>query len=83
MGGIDLGTEKIEFQSGMDLSHFRRMETPAVMSAGKTGDGVHMGHLKPFLPQFFVKGFPDPLQAGGGMEIQMDLPETQLFFCTH
>jgi hypothetical protein len=58
------------------------MITVSVMAAGKTGDRIYMGSLKPFLPQFFIEFFPDPGDQRRRMKVKMYLPEIQ-FISVH
>jgi hypothetical protein len=82
VAGIHLCPEQIEVQSGVHFAHLCGVITVSVMTAGKTGDGVHMGGLQSLLPQFFVKTFPDPGNERGGMKVKVDLTEIQ-FISVH
>jgi hypothetical protein len=80
--GIHLCPEQIEIQSRVHFPHLCGMITVSVMAAGKTGDRIHMGSLKPFLPQFFIEFFPDPGDQRRRMKVKMHLPEIQ-FISVH
>ena len=72
-----LGPDEIEVQSGVHFAHLGGVVAVPVVAAGKTGDGVHVGHLQTLLPQLFVEGFADARDHGRSVEIQVHLPETK------
>jgi hypothetical protein len=54
-----------------------------MMALREHSNGTDMAQFQHFLKLLLGKGRTDTRDLFGGMEIQMDLPETQLFFCTH
>ena len=77
VAGIDLRTEQIEFQTRVHPSDFGGVITFPVVTAGKAGDGIDMSFFQRRLPLCFIEFFPDAVNVGRSVKVQMDLTETQ------
>jgi len=64
----------------MDFPDFRRMVAEAMMALRKESDRVHGSLFQRLLPALPVEFLPDPGDVWRGVEVEVDLAESERMF---
>ena len=76
VAGLYLGTQQVEVEVGVHLTHLSWVIAPAMVAAAKKRDGIHMTQLQGLLSMGGIKGLAGLRDRFVGVEDQVDLSKT-------